>query len=165
MTRFNAFELADLLRSPESDPRVVQFFGNALEGMHRDEHYGCLEFASEGFDVVFKEAPWVIPEAEIVDRKTLYFAAFHLHRAGHEGYSAYTGPVPGGVVFDDTEAEVVRKLGAPAVSGGGGMSAVLKRPVPRWIRYESTDRHMHFQFDGRGCLELVTISAPSVEVR
>jgi hypothetical protein len=125
----------------------------------RNEYYGSLEFKSDGVDVVFKEAPWVLPPEEVVDPKELYLAAFHLHREGHEGYSGYSGQLPNGVALDDPEDEVLRKIGLPHSSGGGGMSKLLKRPIPRWFRYALGDSFLHFQLDATGRVDMVTLEA------
>ena len=76
--------ILELLRRSENDPKVRNFFGQAISRIERDERHGSLEFKSEGVDVVFKET-WVRSSDAVVDPRELYLAAFHLHREGHEG--------------------------------------------------------------------------------
>jgi len=39
------------------------------------------------------------------------------------------------------------------------MSKVLKRPIPRWLRYSFGGATLHFQFDPNGRVEMATLSA------
>ena len=71
----------------------------------------------------------MLPRTEVTDPKTLHVGGFHFHREGHDGYSQYPGQFPGGVVFDDTESDVTRKLGPPLSVGGGGFSSLLNKAV------------------------------------
>jgi hypothetical protein len=149
--------MVELLSRSENDPQVRGFFGHAMSRIGRDEYYGSLEFKPEGVDVVFKEAPWVAPPEKVTDPKGLYVAAFHLHREGHEGYAGYSGQLPNGVALDDSEREALRKLGPPHSQGGGGMSKVLKKPIPRWFRYPLRDGFLHIQLDAESRIEMVTL--------
>lgn len=96
----------------------------------------------------------------MTDPKELYVAAFHLHREGHEGYAGYSGQLPNGVAFDDPEVEVLRKMGSsPRSRGGGGMSKLLKGPIPYWFRYTFGNGVLHFQLNATGRIEMVTLDA------
>ncbi len=163
-TKFNFEQLVSLLRRSENDPEVRNFFGQAISSIEHDEYYGSLEFKPEGVDVVFNEAPWVVPSEKITDPKELYLAAFHLHREGHEGYAGYSGQLPNDVALDDPEAEVLRKMGQPSTSGGGGMSTVVKGPIPRWFRYSFGDAFLHFQLDANGRVDMATLSARDIKL-
>ncbi len=158
-SKFEFSQIAALLRRSENDARVRDFFGPAITNIERDEYYGSLEFKSDGVDVVFKEAPWIVPADEVVDPEELYLAAFHLHGEGHEGYSGYSCQLPNGVALGDPEDEVLRKMGPPHSSGGGGISKLLKRPVPRWFRYALGGSFLHFQLDAAGLVDMVTLDA------
>lgn len=160
-SKFEFAELVELLRRSENDPKVRNFFGQAMSCIERDEYYGSLEFKLEGVDVVFQEAPWVLPTEAIDDPKKLYVAAFHLRRNGHEGYSGYSGQLPHGLAFGDTEAEALRKMGRPLEIGGGGVSKLLGR-IPVWFRYPLGDSVLHFQLDANGRVEMVTILVAEV---
>jgi|SRR5579859_1857806 len=164
-SRFDIAEIVKLLRRSENDQEVRNFFGQAMSSIERDEYYGSLEFKSEGVDVVFKEAPWVVPPAEVADPRVLHVSAFHLHREGHEGYSGYSGQLPNDVALGDTEAELIGKMGQPAVTGGSGMIPVLNRPIPRWLRYSIGDANLHFQLDANGRIELVTLSTLDTQAK
>jgi hypothetical protein len=50
-----------LLGRSQHEHEVRKFFGSAIFTITREEFYGSLEFKAEGIDVVFQEAPWVIP--------------------------------------------------------------------------------------------------------
>lgn len=91
--------LAALLRRPVNDEQVVNFLGPLLSKLRRSAYYGFISLKGDGLDVVFNEAPWVIPEPAITDPRRLYLCAFHLHRSGHQGYSQYRGRLPNGVTF------------------------------------------------------------------
>jgi len=160
MPNFEFSTLVSLLRRPAKDREVLAFFGPAISSLTRDEYYGSIDFMSDGVEAVFKEAPWVAPKAEITDAKDLYVSAFHLHREGHDGYAGYVGDLPHGARLNDSEAELVRKLGQPTAAGGGGMSAVLKRPIARWIKYSIGDAVLNIQFDADGRAEMATLFAP-----
>jgi hypothetical protein len=157
---FDFVQLVKLLRRSSNDLQVRNFFGQAISNIERDEYYGSLEFKTEGVEVVFREAPWVLPPAEITDPRELYLSGFHFHREGHDGYAGYSGQLPNGVAWDDVEAEIVRKMGPPSASSGGGMRPVLKRPMPRWLRYSLGDANLQFRFDAEDRLEMLTLFAP-----
>jgi hypothetical protein len=116
-TRFSFEQLVSLLGRSENDPAVRNFFGHEISNIDRDEYYGSLEFKPEGVDVVFLEAPWVVPSEEITDPKVLYIAAFHLHREGHEGFAGYSGQLPNHVALGDSEIELLRRMGEPIRRG------------------------------------------------
>jgi len=155
--KFDFGGIVRLLRRSENDPEVRSFFGQALSQIERDEHYGSLEFKQDGVDVVFKEAPWAAPPEEIEDQHELYVVAFHLHREGHEGFAGYSGQLPKGVILGDPETEVLRKMGSPSSTGGGGISNALKRAIPRWSRYPLGNGFLHLQLDPADRVEMVTL--------
>jgi hypothetical protein len=163
-SRFEFKKIVNLLGRSENDSEVKSFFGRQMYDIERDEFYGSLEFKPEGVDVVFQEAPWVVPTEEITDPKELYLAAFHLHRDGHEGYAGYSNRLPNGLALSDSEVEVLRKMGQPVKTGGGGMSRVLKGTVPRWFLFPLGDAILHIQFDANGRVELVTPRTPDIKL-
>jgi hypothetical protein len=146
-----------LLGLPIHDDKALQLIGEPTRAVERSEHYGFIEFETDGITVVFKEAPWVVPNHNITDPNVLHFVAFHLHARGHEGYQQYKGDLPGGVAFGDSADDVLSKLGEPVAAGGGGMSKVLKRRLPRWLRYDLVECLMSFQFDDEDKVEMVTV--------
>jgi hypothetical protein len=140
-SRFEFAAIVKLLRRSENDPDVRNFFGQAMSRIERDEYSGYLEFKPEGVDVIFEEAPWVVPTEAIADPKQLYVAAFHLHRSGHEGYTGYSGQLPNGLALGDSEGEVLRKMGRPLETGGGGVSKLLGRGRSPVVSLSSWRQH------------------------
>jgi hypothetical protein len=157
--------LLGLLRRRVDDPRVEGLIGADRSIIDRDEYYGSVEFQDQGVELVLKEAPWVIPPDEFSDAKDLFVAGFHFHREGHDDYNEYRGHLPGGVLFGDTEEAVCHKLGEPSASGGGGISQVLKSPMPRWVQYKIDDSLLRFQLDADSKVEMATlfVEAPSLD--
>lgn len=154
-------QLRSLLGRPADDKAVVELIGHDASIIQRNEYYGSAEFRDLGVDVVFKEAPWVIPPADAKDISALYVSGFHFHRQGHEGFNEYPGRFPGSVGFNDSEADVRRKLGQPVKTGGGGISSVLRKPIPHWLRYAIGDAMIHFQLDVDGKVEMITLFVES----
>jgi hypothetical protein len=154
-----------LLRRAANDSGVIQFTGRQPEDIERVAYQGFVNIKPVGISVIFKEAPWVVPLSQGADASALHVAAFHLHREGHEGHSQYQGALLGGVLFGDSEAAVIRKLGQPSATGGGGISTVLKKPIPRWVRYLMNDAIFHFQLDGNGQVEMLTLYAPDFQAK
>jgi hypothetical protein len=108
-----------------------------------------------GLEVVFSEAARVIPADAIKDSTRLHVCSFHFHREAHEGYAAYSGTFPNGVLLGDPEWAVLRKMGLPTWSGGGEKS-------PAWIRYKFGDAVLHFQSDRAGHVEMITLMVPDI---
>ncbi len=156
-------ELQALLARPADDAGVQALIGRAPAEIVRDDYYGFVELKDRGISVMFQEAPWVLAPSEISDPAQLYLAAFHLHRWRHDGYAAYRGALPHGVALDDPEAEVVRKAGPPAATGGGRMSQVLARRLPRWLRYAHGAAHLQYQLDDDDRVEMATLFVPHPE--
>jgi hypothetical protein len=159
-SKFELNKLVTLLRRSENDPGVKSFFGPQMANIEHDEFYGALQFKTDGVEVVFKEAPWVLDSQEIINPKELYLVAFHLHREDHEGFLGYSGRLPNGVVMGDSQAVVLRKMGQPSQRGGGNMMPVLNRPVAQWLRYPFGNATLRFQLDRKGCVEMATLSKP-----
>ena len=157
--------LAELLGLPLSNERIVTLLGPHVFRIGRDAYYGSISSKSEGVDIVFQEAPWVLPPEQIVDEKALHLSAFHFHREGHEGHAGYAGALPNNLLFGDQEARLRRKMGEPLLTGGGGVSTL--RPgaewlIPRWIKYAIGDNILHLQLDPDGQLEMATLMTPDV---
>jgi len=159
---FEFDKLPSLLARSENDLEIRNFFGDSLSNIEREEYYGSLTFKPEGIDVVFNEAPWVMPSEQIIDPKELYLSAFHLHRDGHEGYRGYAGTLPNSVALGDSEAELLHKMGLPRTSGGGTISRVTEDVIPRWLRYPFGKAFLHFQLDTKRRIEMVTLSARDI---
>jgi len=162
ISSFDFDNLVNLIGCSENDLKVRKLFGHEMHQIKRDEHSAILEFKPEGVDVVFKEAPWVVPAERITDPAELYLVAFHLYREGYEGFANYSGQLPKDIKFGDSEMEILRKMGQPVKVGGGTMSRLLNRRVPRWYWYSIGNAVLHLQFDERGRLEMATPQIISV---
>lgn len=163
-SKFAFDNLLNLLGRSENDPTVRTFFGQELLRIKHDEYYGSLEFRSEGVDVVFKEASWVVPARKTSDPRELYVAAFHLYRGESEGFAQYAGQLPKGIFWGDFEEEVIHKMGQPPLKrGGGAMSSLLNRAVPHWFWYAFDGAILHFQLDGNRRIEMMTVQTPGLQ--
>jgi len=109
--KFDFEELRQLLRRSANDPAVAALIECESDQIVRLAHDGYVEFKDEGVSVMFKGAAWVVPQNEINDPETLHLDAFHFHRRGHDSHCQYAGALPGGVAFDDSEADILKKLG------------------------------------------------------
>ncbi len=156
--------LVSLLRRPLDDPLVIDFLGAAIAGLDRSSDVSYVEFKTAGLEVVLGAAVRAVPASEIADPQELRLIAFHLHRAGHEGYSAYRGELPGGAALEDEEWTVLRKLGAPASSGGGVRAVQPGGWIPYWIKYQIGSNALRFQSDRKGYVEMVTLQVPDVRL-
>jgi hypothetical protein len=161
-TRFGFEQLVSLLGRSENDPIVRSFFGRDIFNIDRDEFYGTLEFKPEGVDVVFKEAPWVLPSEKVIDPKELWLSSFHLHREDQDGFAEYSGKLPHGVALGDSETELLRKMGEPMKIGGGYIDPEHKRPIPRWFWFALGEAILHFQLDSMGRIDLATLQVPRI---
>jgi hypothetical protein len=71
--------------------------------------------------------------------------AVFLYAGGHEGYAAYSGPLPWGVRLDLTQSEFHRLLGAPAFSMQAREVPFLGRKGPM-ERYDRPALSLHVEF-------------------
>ena len=154
--------LVALIGRPITDPAVQALFGESMQRLERDEVYSTISFPSDGVDVIFQEAPWVLREEEVKSPEELLLAAIHLHGGGAAGYGQYQGNLSGGIKFGASMEEIRRQLGSPGETGGGNVrTPLLDTPVPRWFKYPlPTDVEMHLQFDNDERLEMVTLQTP-----
>ncbi len=162
---FDLVHLVEFLTLPFDDRRLISFLGPLASSIERDRdsYYAFLSLPEQGVEVVFQEAPWVIRPEKISDEKALHLAAFHFHRAGHDGHAGYSGRLPGDIAFGESEFDIRRKLGEPISMGGGGVSSVPPRlPIPRWRKYGVGGAILHLQLDEVGRLEMATLQVPDV---
>lgn len=157
--RFDFECLPKLLNKQVEEPDVKALIESSPDVMDRFENAGFLEFKHRGVSVMFREAT-IEGRGSAQVEPPMLLNAFHLHREGHEEYSQYKGTLPGGVEFGDSVESVISKLGAPIATGGGGMSAVLKTPIPRWMRYNVDSAWLQFQFDDHMKVEMATLFTP-----
>lgn len=156
-------DLIDLLRRPVTDEKVGGLLGSRLATLKRVGEFGYVNFREHGLEIAFSEAPRVIPANAITDPTFLRVCAFHLHREGHEGFAAYRGKLPNGVALDEPEWSILRKMGEPTWSGGGGVDSTGST-IPYWIRYCLGDDYLRFQSDRSGHVEMITMMAPDVRL-
>jgi hypothetical protein len=162
--KFDFENLPSLLRQRADEPAVVRFVERDPDQIERSAYLGWVSFKEHGMSVMFVEAARLIPAPQTTDPGDLHVSAFHLHRQNHEGFAQYCGKLPGGVVFGDSKEDIIRKLGSPLTTGGGGYSDILKKPIPCWIRYAVANALLHFQLDAEGKLEMATLFIPDREL-
>ena len=164
MPNFLFSNLVGMLRSSTLEPDVREFLELEDRMIVRDEYYGSIEYIDDGVEVVFKEAPWVVPPTEMKNKADLYISAFHMHRDGHDGYSGFVGPLLGGVMINDTENDIIRKVGQPDSVGGGSFSKLMNRTIPFWMKYSIENDILNLQLDDNRRLEMATVFAPDQTV-
>jgi hypothetical protein len=78
---------------------------------------------------------------------------------GKDGFSQFTGPLPGMLTFSSTRREVVRTLGVPATVEAP--RKVGSFDLGELIRFDMPTFSLHFQFrNGDAGIELVTAMLP-----
>jgi hypothetical protein len=154
--------LAQLLGKRAADPSVSGLLGERGANIKRYGHTGSTSFKQLGFELGLEEAAFVVPDVDKKRRRELHVSNFHFHRREHEGFAEYPEKLPGGVVFNDSKAEIIAKLGIPIEEGGGSYSELLEKPYPYWIKHHYAEGRatLHFQFEDEGRLEMVTLSLP-----
>jgi hypothetical protein len=160
MKEFGFDEICAALRRPISDPMLQTICGNLADKVERSAHLGYLKFSDLGISLVFKEAPWLIPERSAGDEHELHFASCQYHAPGHEGYKGYSGELPNKLRFGLSMDEAVQRFGEPSARGGT-LSKLLKKRIEPWVRYDFASYSLHLQFGDRG-LELVSLFAPDI---
>lgn len=136
---------------------IAGLFDGPTAVVNRAAYMGFVEFKPDGVSVILKEAPWVIPPADIIDPSTLYVAAFHFFSEGYEGYRQYSGEFPLGLAFGDDERTVKLKLGNSITAGGGNFSSVLGKTISPWLRLDYRGAFLRAQLNGRGQVDLITL--------
>ena len=153
-----------LLGRSSRDPEVLRAIGGNLGLIERFSYQGWVERKDDGVSFIFKEPPCLPGVAKTSSDNELYLSAIHFYRDGDDGYSQYLGHLPGGVSLGDSRATVISKLGEPVAVGGGGVSTVLRKPVPHWIRYSLESSILQFQLDDETAVEMVTLYIPDPRV-
>lgn len=136
---------------------IAGLFDGPTAVVNRAAYMGFVEFMPYGVSMILKEAPWVIPPADIVDPSTLYVAAFHFFSEGYDGYRQYSGELPLGLAFGDDEKTVRLKLGNAIAAGGGNFSPALGKKISPWLRLDYRGAFLRTQFDDRGRVDLITL--------
>jgi len=150
---FSLESIAPLIGRSANDVLLLEFFGEELGRIERDEYYGALQYKKNGVDVVFQEACLVDGARE--DRE-LILIAFHLHAEGHEEFSQYRFSLPFDVNFGANWGDLIS--GFDVVNSGGGIySKALGGWIGRWFVVRSDNFDVHLQFDSKDCLVMVTL--------
>jgi hypothetical protein len=159
--RFEQF--AACLRKPLESCSIPGLFDGPTVKVERSAYMGFVEFQAHGVEMILKEAPWVIPAAQITDPSTLYVAAFHFHSRGYEGYQQYSGDFPLGLAFGDDEKAVRAKLGQSIVAGGGNFSPTLGKRISPWLRTDYAGALLQAQFNDNGRVDQITLSVEDLQ--
>jgi hypothetical protein len=92
----------------------------------------------------------------VLDNRTV--SAVHLYSDGHEGFSQYAGPLPGGISFSTDRAEVRRRLGVPDRSGEETVMPILGK-MPPWDTFHVDNLRVHVEYTpGVKSIRLVTVN-------
>ncbi|WP_404424958.1 hypothetical protein [Nibricoccus sp. IMCC34717] len=154
MNKFSFRSLCSLVGLHVSDPKLKAF---GTQDMRRTEYLGFLEYCEQGVSLVFTEGGMLgVKDSSFA--KDLFLTGVHFYSAGRDGYNQYEGELPNGIAFGQTRDEVLKKLGPPAESGGGGTSKVLNRSIPHWVKYtQDNNIILHAEFGANEGLELITL--------
>jgi hypothetical protein len=86
--------------------------------------------------------------------RTVFF-----YSQGFEDFAQYAGPLPAGLTFASSRAEVRAALGGPSMSGEPGGVGLMAIEYG-FDRFENDNRYVHFQYTkGDNTVLLVTIGA------
>lgn len=79
---------------------------------------------------------------------------------GTNDYRQFSGALPEGVSFGDSQASVHQRLGQASASGGGKVIQFFGK-APRWDRFDRHSYSLHIQYDdGDGSVNLVSLMRP-----
>src|SRR5262245_42163058 len=80
-----------------------------------------------------------------------------LYSEGKDNHQQFTGTLPRGLTFRDTQEMVRKKLGKPTLSGGGQQDEIFGF-IPFHDRYDSVDHQLHIEYKiDKLSLALVTL--------
>ena len=141
--------LSSLLGARRSDTRVDAFIREFTPppiitvDKEDDADDEFIEFKTQGFGLAF--------DGDVLQ-------AIHLHSGEQDDdYAKYDLPLPMGIQFQQSKAELLSRLPPPDVTGGGCDSFI--GPVPPWVRFDRVDGHsVHVEFtaDTKG-IRMVTV--------
>ena len=127
--------------------------------INRMEQLGFWEAPDQGVSLALKDEMFMETGGVIATNGPLVVIGVHLYSNGKDGYKAYTGELPEGVVWGGSRIDTRRVLGAPAASGGGKQVAGNK--WPKWDRYDRPAYSIRVQYNDTDNVEMVTLIAPS----
>lgn len=136
-----------LIGRPSSEIMGMARFRDAAEvDKETIEELTYIEFVREG-------ASFVVDENGLVD-------AIHLYSEGLDGYSQYSGEIPGGLNFAMNQQAVRGVLGSPAAQADEGESFLDRHPA--WDVFRVNDVYMNVTYDfDRQSVQQFTLSAES----
>jgi hypothetical protein len=141
--------LIGFLGKPRSDQNLKAFISEFIPppeitvDKEDDADYEFIEFKAHGFGLAFYD--------DILQ-------SFHLQSGkAVDDYSKYDLSLPMGISFEESKSELLARLPAPDVEGGGQNG--FFGYVPDWVRYDNGDGHaVHVQFaNGTENIGMVTV--------
>lgn len=154
----NAERLIALLGVKYASPdcqRALEPLGSVELSKFPDSYIGHLDYPSIGLAIVLQEGEWLPKLASPEEGKDLFVAAFMCFGPRDADHSRFSGELPEALQFGLSSASVVKLLGQPTRSGGGGKSQLGE--VPQWLVFSRGSYAIHCQFGTDGELELVTV--------
>jgi len=96
---------------------------------------------------------------DLILREDMSIKAIHFYSGKQKGTNQFTDELPFGLDFSLLKSDTRKILGEPAMSGGGGYSALYGQ-VPLWDKYLYDCFSLHLQFsEDQKTLDLITIGS------
>ena len=83
-----------------------------------------------------------------------------LYSEGTDGYHEFSGTIPEGINFEDSQVAIRRRLGPPSDCGGGDVIPGFGK-ARRWDRYDRAGYFLHVEYvDGGSSIRLLSMMRP-----
>lgn len=161
---FEFAAMVDLLRRSENDPRVRNFFGKRCPGLSVTSTTGHWSSSRRESMLYSRRHRGYRPRKQSPIQRSCTSPPFTCTVAVMRGTPDTPANYRTALLWADPEGEVLRKMGRPLETGGGGVSKLLGGPVPHWFRYPLGDNILHVQLDAAARVELVTPLSPEVKL-
>jgi len=124
------------------------------------QYRAYIERPKDGYCLIFTDEAYFLgkPNHQI-GAGELFYAGIFFHSEGKDGYSQYQGSLPFGLLFSDTRADVINKLGEQSWQR---LARDDDRVISdRWDALESVSFRLHVTYDkDSGKISVVSASVP-----